>query len=174
MTPKVGKQGVALKPFQALVAIADRPFQPLQRQFLPTAFEPAIEGLRSRGFGRSELSIRELWSLSATATLVTGVAIRYKLDGHELERVGVTYVLHKADTGWKIAVLIAHDTEIARQASVVTSKLAIEGHLKTGHRTAARTCVVFTASEVGAARILGPTNGRPCGPPPSLVWVISS
>ena len=50
-------------------------------------------------------------SLSATATLVTGVAVRYKLDGQELERVGLTYVLHKGDTGWKIAVLIIHDTD---------------------------------------------------------------
>jgi hypothetical protein len=58
--------------------------------------------------------MREVWSLSATATLVTGVAVRYKLDGQELERAGVTYVLHKADTGWKIAVLIAHDLEITR------------------------------------------------------------
>jgi hypothetical protein len=41
--------------------------------------------------------------------LVTGVALRYKVDGKELERVGVTYVLHKVDTGWKIAVLILHD-----------------------------------------------------------------
>ena len=68
-----------------------------------------MEGLRARGFGRSELSVRNVKSLSATATLVTGVAVRYKVDGQELERVGVTYVLHKADTRWKIAVLIVHD-----------------------------------------------------------------
>jgi hypothetical protein len=76
---------------------------------LMTAFAPAVESLRAKGFGRSELSVRDLKSLSATATLVTGVAIRYKVDGTELERVGVTYVLHKTDTGWKIAVLILHD-----------------------------------------------------------------
>lgn len=56
--------------------------------------------------------MRDVRSLSATTTLVTGVATRYKLDGQELERAGVTYVLHKA-ARWKIAVLIAHDTEIA-------------------------------------------------------------
>jgi len=75
---------------------------------LTTAFTPAMEGLRDRGFGRSELSVQEVRSLSATATLVTGVAVRYKVGGQELERVGVTYVLHKADTRWKIAVLILH------------------------------------------------------------------
>jgi NTF2-like protein (DUF6841) len=76
---------------------------------LTTAFTPAMKDLRARGFHRSELSARNVESLSATATLVTGVAVRYKVDGQELERVGVTYVLHKADSRWKIAVLIVHD-----------------------------------------------------------------
>jgi ketosteroid isomerase-like protein len=82
---------------------------------LTAAFKPAMEGLRAREFGRSELSVQHVKSLSATATLVTGLALRYKLDGQELERVGVTYVLHKAENRWKIAVLIIHDThEVAR------------------------------------------------------------
>jgi hypothetical protein len=82
---------------------------------LATAFAPAIEGLRARGYVRSELSLRCVKSLSATTTLVTGVAVRYKADGQELERVGVTYVLHQADGRWKIAVLIVHDIdEVAR------------------------------------------------------------
>ena len=69
----------------------------------------AIDSLRARGFGRSELSVRRVESLSASAHLATGVAIRYTVDGRELERVGVTYVLHNADGGWRIAVLITHD-----------------------------------------------------------------
>ena len=76
---------------------------------LATAFTPAMEGLRTREFGRSELSVGSVRSLSASATLVTGVAIRYKRNGQELERAGVTYVLHKAETGWKIVVIILHD-----------------------------------------------------------------
>ena len=76
---------------------------------LATVFNPAMEGLRTREFGRSELSIGYVKSLSARATLVTGVAVRYKRSGQELERAGVTYVLHKAETGWKIAVVILHD-----------------------------------------------------------------
>lgn len=78
---------------------------------LSTIFAPALEGLRARGFGRSELSVQQSKILSETAALVTGVAIRYKTDGQELERVGVTYVLHKNDNGWKIAVLVLHDAQ---------------------------------------------------------------
>jgi hypothetical protein len=76
-----------------------------------TLFTSTMEGLRNRDFGRSELSVGHVKSLSASATLVTGVAIRYKRDGQELERAGVTYVLHKAENGWKIAVLILHDPD---------------------------------------------------------------
>jgi len=76
---------------------------------LATVFTPTMEGLRTREFGRSELSVGYVKSLSVSATLVMGVAIRYKRNGEELERVGVTYVLHKGETGWKIAVIILHD-----------------------------------------------------------------
>ena len=49
--------------------------------------------------------------LSATATLASGVAVRYKADGQELERVGVSYVLHGAEDRWTIAVTVVHDTD---------------------------------------------------------------
>jgi len=72
---------------------------------------PTMEGFRARGFGRTELSVRNLKLLSATASLVEGVARRYKLDGPELDQAGVTYVLHKANSGWKIAVIVIYDAE---------------------------------------------------------------
>ncbi|HLJ51372.1 MAG TPA: nuclear transport factor 2 family protein [Bryobacteraceae bacterium] len=76
---------------------------------LATVFSPTMEGLRAREFGRSELTVGKVTSLSASATLVTGIAIRYKRDGQELERAGITYVLRKSETDWKIAVIILHD-----------------------------------------------------------------
>ena len=79
---------------------------------LATAVTPAMEGLRARGLGRTELSVRNLKLLSATAALVGGVAQRYKIDGEKLDQAGVTYVLYKAEVGWKIAVLIYHPDEV--------------------------------------------------------------
>jgi ketosteroid isomerase-like protein len=81
---------------------------------LATAVTPTMEGFRARGFGRTELTAPTVRSLSATATLVTGVAQRYKVGGQELDRAGVTYVLYKADAGWKIAVIVVHDPEQGR------------------------------------------------------------
>jgi hypothetical protein len=95
----IGPQGIFAASTHVLVAAALGPF---------------MEALRARGFGRTELRVRNLKLLSATATLVEGVAQRYKFDGQELDRAGVTYVLHKTDSGWKIAVVVTHDPGEAR------------------------------------------------------------
>jgi hypothetical protein len=79
------------------------------RSVLATALAPVLEGLRGREYGRSELSIRQLKSLSPATILVVGIALRFKVDGQALERAGVTYVLQKVDQRWKIAVLVTHD-----------------------------------------------------------------
>jgi ketosteroid isomerase-like protein len=90
----VGPQGVMPIPNHA--ALAD-------------VFGPVMEGLRAKGYGRSELELDDAKSLSSSAALIGGVAIRYNADGHQLERVGITYVLHKTASGWKFATVILHD-----------------------------------------------------------------
>jgi hypothetical protein len=75
-----------------------------------------MENLRHQQYGRSELKPQQLKLLSATSALAMGVAIRLQTDGQELERVGVTYLLHKAESGWKFAVVVLHDAdEVARR-----------------------------------------------------------
>jgi hypothetical protein len=84
---------------------------------LPTAeavvsiFGPVMENLRQREYRRSEFSLQHLRLLSAASALATGVAIRYKTDGQEMERVGLTYLLYKSDGGWKFAVMALHDMD---------------------------------------------------------------
>ena len=72
-------------------------------------FTLVMQNLRARGYGRSELDQRKVRLLSAKSALASGIAVRYKSDGQELERVGVTYMLHKADDAWKFAVMVLHD-----------------------------------------------------------------
>jgi NTF2-like protein (DUF6841) len=74
-------------------------------------FGPVMESLRQREYGWSELSLQHLRLLSATSALAMGAAIRYRKDGQVMERVGVTYLLHKGDGGWKFAAMALHDTE---------------------------------------------------------------
>jgi hypothetical protein len=86
---------------------------------LPTAeavipiFGPVMESLRQREYLRSEFSLQQLRFLNTTSALAMGVAVRYKTDGQEMERVGLTYLLHKSDSGWKFAVMALHDTDKA-------------------------------------------------------------
>ena len=79
------------------------------RSALVAVFGPVMEGLRAKGYGRSELELGDIKSLSSSAALISGVAVRYKTDGQQLERVGITYLLHKTESGWKFATVILHD-----------------------------------------------------------------
>lgn len=71
---------------------------------------PTIETLRASGYARSEFTSIQVKQLSATAASASGVAVRYKSDGQELSRVGITYLLHKTETDWKIAVMVLGDS----------------------------------------------------------------
>jgi hypothetical protein len=62
----IGPQGVVAVPTRAAMA---------------AAFAPVMEGLRARGYGRSELSMPHVEQLSATAALASGVAVRYRPTG---------------------------------------------------------------------------------------------
>ena len=81
----------------------------LDRAALVAVFGLVMEGLRAKGYSRSELELGYVKSLSSSAALISGAAVRYKTDGQQLERVGITYVLHKTESGWKFATVILHD-----------------------------------------------------------------
>jgi NTF2-like protein (DUF6841) len=76
---------------------------------LLAVFGPVMEGLRAKGYGRSEFELDYAKSLSSSVSLIGGVAVRYNADGQLLERVGITYLLHKTESGWKFATVILHD-----------------------------------------------------------------
>ncbi len=80
---------------------------------ITAVFTAFIEALQARGFARSELTSLHVKRLSATTMLAGGIAVRYKADGQELDRAGVTYLLHKTDSTWKIAVTVVHDADSA-------------------------------------------------------------
>jgi hypothetical protein len=72
---------------------------------------PVMEDLQRRQYSQSKLKLQQLKLLSETSALAVGIAIRLKTDGQELERAGVTYLLHKAENGWKFAVFVLHDAD---------------------------------------------------------------
>ena len=60
---------------------------------------------------RSALLDLHVKQMSGNTALVSVSRVRYATDGRELERLGETYTLRKAEGGWKIAVAMIHDPE---------------------------------------------------------------
>jgi ketosteroid isomerase-like protein len=65
------------------------------RAAVAAAFQPVMNGLRSRDFAKSELINLHLKRLSVNTVIAGGVAVRRKTDGQELERAGVVYLLQR-------------------------------------------------------------------------------
>lgn len=81
-------------------------FSAANRVALAEAFAPMIEGLKAKGYGRSEYVDAEVTMLGETAALVRGLAVRYAAAGTELERISISYLTHRSETGWKVAVMV--------------------------------------------------------------------
>jgi len=65
--------------------------------------------LKERNFARSEWARLKTKSLGTGVVIASALAIRYKQDGQELQRFGVTYLLRKTDDGWKLVSYASHD-----------------------------------------------------------------
>ena len=74
-------------------------------------FTRVMEGLKARGYARSELTDLQLKQMSQDCAFVSVGRVRYQTDGQELERLGETYALRNTSEGWKIAVAMIHDPD---------------------------------------------------------------
>jgi hypothetical protein len=73
---------------------------------LADSLAPLVDGLRARGYGRSEFVEPKVTVIGERDALVRGVAVRYTAAGLELERIPLCYLMHQGADGWKIAVLV--------------------------------------------------------------------
>ena len=81
---------------------------PLDAGTLISMMTRTIDDLRAKDYGRSEFILQDEKHLGSQSAFVSGIALRFKSDGQELERVPLSYVLQKTESGWKIAVLLLH------------------------------------------------------------------
>lgn len=77
------------------------------RSALADFLAPMIDGLRAKGYGRSEFIESQTTALGEADAIVRGIAVRYATAGSELERLPISYLLHRGAAGWTIAALIA-------------------------------------------------------------------
>jgi ketosteroid isomerase-like protein len=76
------------------------------RASLVDSLAPMVGGLKAKGYGRSEFVQPQVTMLGETAALVRGVAVRYTTAGPEMERIPISYLMHRGEAGWKIAALV--------------------------------------------------------------------
>lgn len=81
-------------------------FTAANREDLAKAFTPIVEGLRAKGYGRSEFIEPEVTEMGNSSALVRGTAVRYSAAGPEIERLRIAYLMHRTEAGWKIAAIV--------------------------------------------------------------------
>ena len=92
---------------QSMTIAGQGVFSAANRGTLADSLAPLVQSLRAKGYGRSEFVDAQVTMLGESDALVRGVAVRYTAAGPELERVRLSYLMHRSDVGWKIAVLVA-------------------------------------------------------------------
>jgi hypothetical protein len=76
------------------------------RGALAESLAPIVKSLQARGYGRSEFVQPQITMLGQADALVRGIAIRFTAAGSELERIPISYLMHRIGTDWRIAVLL--------------------------------------------------------------------
>jgi ketosteroid isomerase-like protein len=74
-------------------------------------FSGFMASLVKRGYARSSWEDLEVHLLDAETAIASGISVRFKTDGSQLERVGLTYALRSTPEGWKIFLSSTHATE---------------------------------------------------------------
>jgi len=69
------------------------------------------EQMKERGYARNAWDQLHVKQLNYGLAVASALAVRYKGDGRELDRLGITYVLRRTGDGWKIVVLTVHDPD---------------------------------------------------------------
>lgn len=76
-------------------------------------YRPLFARLAEKGYGRSEWRQLQLRALGNGVVIASASAVRYQVDGSEIETVGATYLLRNTAQGWRIAVLTSHPASAA-------------------------------------------------------------
>ena len=81
-------------------------FAAANREDVVAAFGAFVERLREKGYVKSEFIDSRITMLTDFAAVAAGTAVRYAAGGVEIERAPVSYLMHRTEAGWKIAVIV--------------------------------------------------------------------
>ena len=78
------------------------------RDQVAAVIQGQVDGLRAQRYGSTGLISAEVTALNASSALYRGAFVRHDVDGAELGRVAVTYLLADGPDSPQIAVLASH------------------------------------------------------------------
>jgi hypothetical protein len=76
---------------------------------MKSRFPETRKSMVSKGYGRSNMPVRNICILSPTVAMVSGRGVRYLTDGKVMAEFGWTYTLIKGESGWKMVSIYTHD-----------------------------------------------------------------
>jgi hypothetical protein len=76
-------------------------------------FPDTRKALVSKGYGRSQMPVRNVCILSPTVAIISGRGLRYLTDGKVMGEFGWTYTLVKGASGWRMVSIYSHDPKRA-------------------------------------------------------------
>ena len=72
---------------------------------------PRFADMKTSDFDHTERREASIQALNDHTAMVSGLAVRFKKDGSELERRGAAFAVRKTDDGWKIVTVIHHSPD---------------------------------------------------------------
>jgi ketosteroid isomerase-like protein len=69
---------------------------------------PRFADMRAADFGHTERHEASIQVLNDNTAMASSLAVRFTVDGTELERRGAAFACRKTEFGWKIATVIHH------------------------------------------------------------------
>jgi hypothetical protein len=76
---------------------------------LKQRFPASRKAMTDKGYGRSQMPVRNVCVLAPTVAIVSGRGVRYLTDGSEMAAFGWTYTLIKGQAGWRMTAIFTHD-----------------------------------------------------------------
>jgi len=90
--------------YPAILITEQKPVKITNNLFGWIAFKIAMSVLKCRGYHHGKTELLEVRQLRDDLAIVTGIVIRYRKDGSELERFDLNYTMRKVGDSWKIIV----------------------------------------------------------------------
>ena len=92
-----------------IITVPDGVFVLMSEDEVVGAIQQQVDGMREADYHHSEILSSDTTVLNATSALYRGEFSRRRRDGHEINRLAVTYLIISGPAGRRISTMAVHD-----------------------------------------------------------------